>query len=71
MRHAKAASTPEWIQLCIEPPEGPFDVTALKMGEELTSFKGQEPKQIAVYAFPATRMQDFIAGGDTRSLHSL
>jgi hypothetical protein len=63
MSHSKAASTPEWTRLCVEPPEGRFDVTALKMGKELTSFKGQDPKQIAVYVFPATRTQDFIAGG--------
>ena len=63
MSHSKAASTPEWTRLCVEPPEGRFDVTALKMGKELTSCKGQESKQIAVCALPASRMQDFIAGG--------
>ena len=63
MSHSRAAGTPEWTHLCVDPPEGRFDVTALKMGEELTSFNGREPRKIAVYSFPATRMQDFIAGG--------
>lgn len=61
--HAKGPVVPSWVALSVNPPPGPFDVSALDTIVEETYDPSTKARVTALIgAFPAERRDDFLAG---------